>query len=143
MIDRAKAFGALAFLALAACADELPSGPASGVPRVGRYAYVSSHATAASGFPAARTYTGTMTVTASSREEVYVTWQVPEFHLTDRGTWNGDAYRLLGELNAGTIEHQIIRSGEGLICTGVFLWRRADESLERTPVTCSMVFQGP
>jgi hypothetical protein len=137
-----RTFGSLVLLALAACSDDVPSGPASSVPRVGRYAYVGSHA-ASSAFPA-RTYTGTMTVTAAARDEVFVTWQVSGFHpAPERGTWNGDAYRVLGDLEFGDIVHQIGRSGEGLNCTGVILWRRADDSLESAPVTCSMIFQGP
>ncbi len=70
--------------------------------------------------------------------------QVEGFHpAEDRGVWNGAAYRLLATAAFGDVVHQIARSGEGTICTGVHLWRRADESLETTPVTCSMVFQGP
>ena len=134
----------LALLALTACANESPTGPASSVPRVGRYAYVASYAASASGFPPARTYTGTMIVRAAARDEVFVSFQVDGFHpAEDRGTWNGAAYRVLATAVFGDIVHQIARSGEGMICTGVHLWRRADESLETTAVTCSMVFQGP
>ena len=131
-------------LGLTACGEESPAGPASSVLRVGTYAYVGSYAASASGFPPARSYSGTMIVRAAARDEVFVSFQVEGFHpAEDRGTWNGAAYRVLATAAFGDIVHQIARSGEGMICTGVHLWRRADESLETTPVTCSMVFQGP
>ena len=131
-------------LGLTACGEESPAGPASSVLRVGTYAYVGSYAASASGFPPARSYSGTMIVRAAARDEVFVSFQVEGFHpAEDRGTWNGAAYRVLATAAFGDIVHQIARSGEGTICTGVHLWRRADESLETTPVTCSMVFQGP
>ena len=139
-----RTIGALVLLTLTACANESPASPASSVPRVGQYAYIASYAASASGFPPARTYTGTMIVRAAARDEVFVSFQVEGFHpAEDRGTWNGAAYRVLATATFGDIVHQIARSGEGMICTGVHLWRRADESLETAPVTCSMVFQGP
>ena len=131
-------------LGLTACGEESPAGPASSVLRVGTYAYVGSYAASASGFPPARSYSGTMIVRAAARDEVFVSFHVDGFHpAEDRGTWNGAAYRVLATAAFGDIVHQIARSGEGTICTGVHLWRRADESLETTPVTCSMLFQGP
>jgi hypothetical protein len=139
MFDRAKAFRAVALLALAACSDDPPAGPASAVPPVGTYEYVAS-LPASSAFPGARTYTGTMHVSASSRDEVYVIWNVPEFKLSqERGTWNGNAYEVSASLDAAlSIVHQILHSGEGLSCTGELDWSRFDGGA-REPVTCSLV----
>ena len=94
-------------LVLTACGEEeSPAGPASSVLRVGTYAYVGSYAASASGFPPARTYSGTMIVRAAARDEVFVSLQVEGFHpAEDRGVWNGAAYRLLATAAFGDVVH--------------------------------------
>jgi len=137
MFDRAQAFRAVALLALDACSDDPPAGPASAVPPVGDYEYVGS-LPPSSAYPGQRTYTGIMSVVASSRDEVYMTWNVPGFQVTrERGTWTGNAYRVTAGLYGLSIVHQILRSREALSCTGELDWSHLDGGA-REPVTCSL-----
>jgi hypothetical protein len=134
----------LALLLAAGCGgdDDPATAPESRAPRAGRYAFTWSN-----GFTTGiqqRTYAGTLVIVSAIPKVVVATWNVPGFAvLAGDGQWNVDAYRIVGNADAGQVILRVRKgTGDNLSCEGK-LTRLSGGQLLSVDGTCTLTFTGP